>query len=247
MSEENRSFFGFRAVGKEERTRLIRGVFSSVAGKYDLMNDLMSLGLHRLWKKRMIECLALAPGHEYLDVAGGTGDISMQAVRASARATICDLSPEMIAEGKKKAIDANVLHGINWVCGNAERLPFRDASFDRVGIAFGIRNVTNILPALSEFYRVLKPGGKFVCLEFSTVRHELLKDIYDAYSFNVIPAMGKMVTGDRDSYQYLVESIRKFPPPEEFERMIKQAGFANTAFESLNFGVVALHRGEKYA
>ncbi len=235
--------FGFRDVAEGEKAGLVHGVFSSVASRYDLMNDLMSGGVHRLWKEAMIDWLAPRRGMKLLDVAGGTGDIAFRflgRVRGDGEVTVCDMTESMLVEGRKRADPAMQ---IDWVCGDAMALPFADRSFDAYTIAFGIRNVTRVEDALAEAYRVLKPGGRFLCLEFSQLPNEGLQKLYDLYSFNVIPGMGRAVTGDRDSYQYLVESIRKFPDQERFAEMIRQAGFSRVSYRNLTMGVAALHSG----
>lgn len=243
----DKTFFGYKEVKKEEKASMVKGVFSNVASKYDIMNDVMSLGIHRLWKDEFIKKLNPQSGTKLLDVAGGTGDIAFRFLKKAGggNVTVCDINPNMLEEGYKNAIDNNVLEGIEWVCGDAEKLPFPDNSYDYYTIAFGIRNVTNIENALSEAYRVLKPGGHFMCLEFSQVDNPLLAKIYDFYSFNIIPKMGQIIASDRDSYQYLVESIRKFPNKENFLKMIKNAGFANASYNSLSAGAVAIHSGWK--
>jgi demethylmenaquinone methyltransferase/2-methoxy-6-polyprenyl-1,4-benzoquinol methylase len=238
--------FGFRTVGEDEKSSLVRGVFDSVASRYDVMNDLMSTGLHRLWKNDMVAWLAPRPGMRLLDVAGGTGDIALRIKKqADCHVTVCDINRHMLEEGRNRAIDRNVITGIDWVCGNAEALPLPDHTFDAYTIAFGIRNVTHIDKALKEAYRVLKPGGRFLCLEFSQLPNSLLQKCYDAYSFNVIPKIGQWVTGDSASYQYLVESIRQFPKQDDFAAMIRDAGFGNVQYRNLTQGVVALHSGRR--
>jgi len=239
-----KTFFGFKEVDETAKQSLVGQVFSSVASKYDVMNDFMSFGLHRLWKRDMIAKIAPHAGMKYLDVAGGSGDIGFKVAAAGADVTLTDINADMLAEAKRKALDSGKI-GIKFQVEDAEKLSFADSSFDAVGISFGIRNVTHIDVALKEFYRVLKTGGKFVCLEFSNVDNEYLRKAYDAYSFNVIPKIGGMVAGDEASYQYLVESIRKFPPADEFENMIKSAGFSGTGFNKLTFGTVAIHWGVK--
>ena len=238
--------FGFKSVPEEEKSSLVRGVFDSVASRYDLMNDLMSAGLHRLWKNDMVGWLAPRDGMHILDVAGGTGDIAFRMLaRAKCHVTVCDINQHMLEEGRNRAIDHNILTGIDWVCGNAEALPLPDNHVDAYTIAFGIRNVTHIDTALKEAFRVLKPGGRFMCLEFSHIPNDLLQKLYDAYSFNVIPRIGHVVTGDADSYQYLVESIRQFPKQDVFADMIRAAGFGNVQYRNLTRGVVAIHSGRK--
>jgi demethylmenaquinone methyltransferase/2-methoxy-6-polyprenyl-1,4-benzoquinol methylase len=238
--------FGFREVAAEEKTSLVRGVFDSVANRYDLMNDLMSGGLHRLWKNSMIAWLNPQDGMSIIDVAGGTGDIAMRMrAKADCKVTIADINYAMLEQGRNRAIDHNKLSGMEWICANAESLPCPDNSFDAYTIAFGIRNVTYIDKALAEAFRVLKPGGRFLCLEFSTVAQPLLHKLYDAYSLHVIPQIGKMVTGSAESYQYLVESIRKFPDQEKFATLMRDAGFGNVQYRNMTQGVVALHSGRK--
>jgi demethylmenaquinone methyltransferase/2-methoxy-6-polyprenyl-1,4-benzoquinol methylase len=238
--------FGFRDVAEADKAGMVHGVFSSVASKYDIMNDVMSGGVHRLWKDAMIDWLAPRPGMKLLDVAGGTGDISfrfLKRLKGRGHATVCDMTESMLVEGRKRADAAALADKLDWVCGDAMKLPFADKSFDAYTIAFGIRNVTRIEDALAEAYRVLRPGGRFLCLEFSQIPNEGLQKLYDLYSFNVIPRMGQMVAGDRDSYQYLVESIRKFPDQERFAAMIRTAGFSRVAWRNLTMGVAALHSG----
>lgn len=238
--------FGFRSVATDEKPGLVRGVFTSVASRYDLMNDLMSAGAHRLWKDMMIDWLAPRPDTELLDVAGGTGDISLRYLRrlgGLGHATICDLTEDMLHQGRERVADIGLQASIDWVCGDATALPFPDKSFDYVTIAFGIRNVARPEEALSEAFRVLKPGGRYLCLEFSRVRTPVLDQLYDLYSFNVIPRIGQVVAGDRESYQYLVESIRQFPDQETFGAMIADAGFRRVSWRNLTGGVVALHTG----
>jgi len=238
--------FGFRRVAPEKKAPLIRGVFDSVSERYDLMNDLMSGGLHRLWKNSMINWLNPQPGMSIIDVAGGTGDIALRLrAKADCRVTVADINSSMLENGRNRAIDHNYMNGIEWVCTDAEALPCPDKSFDAYTIAFGIRNVTYIEKALAEAFRVLKTGGRFMCLEFSTLPQPWLQKLYDLYSFNVIPRVGQMVTGNAESYQYLVESIRKFPNQEKFASMIKAAGFGNVQYRNMTQGVVALHSGRK--
>ncbi len=238
--------FGFRKVATEEKQTLVRGVFDNVASRYDIMNDLMSAGLHRVWKNDMVAWLAPRDGMKILDVAGGTGDIAFRMVkRAACEVTVCDINQSMVSEGRDRAIDHNNTQGLSWMCGNAQSLPFADNTWDAYTIAFGIRNVTHIDMALAEAYRVLKPGGRFMCLEFSHLPSDFMQKCYDAYSFNVIPRIGKWVTNDADSYQYLVESIRQFPKQEAFADMIRAAGFGNVQYRNLTQGVVAIHSGRK--
>ncbi len=241
--------FGFRDVPLGDKQTLVNEVFHSVASRYDLMNDLMSAGLHRVWKDIMINALnpprSDAP-FALLDVAGGTGDISFRAARAAGsgfRATVCDINPDMLAVGRERAVKNHLDDRVTFVEGNAEALSFPDRAFDAYTIAFGIRNVPRIDAALREAYRVLKPGGRFLCLEFSTVEVPGLDRLYDLFSFKVIPPLGRMVTGDAESYQYLVESIRKFPRPAAFADMIRDAGFSRATWQTLSGGIVALHSG----
>ena len=243
---DNTTHFGFKTVDENAKASLVRGVFDSVASRYDIMNDLMSAGLHRLWKNEFVATLAPKNGQKILDVAGGTGDIAMRIQeKATSEVTICDINQQMLVEGKNRATDKNMRSGLEWVCGDAENLPIPDASMDAYTIAFGIRNVTHIDKALAEAHRVLKTGGKFLCLEFSHLPNANLQKLYDAYSFAAIPRIGKMVTGDADSYQYLVESIRKFPRQEEFAEMIRTAGFEGVTYRNLTQGIVAIHSGRK--
>lgn len=238
--------FGFKKVEEGKKASLVRGVFDSVASRYDVMNDLMSAGLHRLWKNEMVATLAPRAGQKILDVAGGTGDIAFRIrKRADCAVTICDINWQMLREGKNRATNTNQREGLEWVCGDAETLPIPSDSMDAYTIAFGIRNVTHIDKALAEANRVLKSGGKFLCLEFSHLPNENLQKLYDTYSFAAIPKIGKMVTGDGESYQYLVESIRKFPKQNDFVDMIKTAGFSNVAYRNLSQGIVAIHSGRK--
>ncbi len=239
--------FGARTVAEEDKAGLVRGVFTSVAGRYDLMNDLMSGGVHRLWKDAMMDWLAPRPGQRLLDVAGGTGDIAFRFLRRAegTTAVVCDLTPDMLAEGRRRAEAQALADRIDWLAGDAMALPFPDASFDVYTISFGIRNVTRPDDALAEAFRVLRPGGRLMVLEFSQIPNDGLQWLYDRYSYNVIPAMGRAVTGDRDSYRYLVESIRRFPDQETFADMIRAAGFGQVRFRNLSMGIAALHSGWK--
>ena len=248
--------FGFRQVPTAEKQALVRDVFDTVAARYDLMNDLMSGGLHRVWKRRLVEILFLrrSPAHvglHMVDIAGGTGDIAFRAARAARRlgtpltVQVIDANTEMLRVGAKRLRDAPDTLPVGFITGNGEHLPLADNSVDIYTIAFGIRNVTHRADALREAWRVLKPGGRFVCLEFSHMPSALLTRAYDAYSFRVIPPLGGLVTGDGDPYQYLVESIRKFPRAEAFADEVGDAGFARVAIERLSGGVAALHSGWK--
>ncbi len=249
MSDSDKTtHFGFQTVAEDQKAGLVQGVFSSVASKYDVMNDLMSMGIHRVWKDAMMDWLAPRPGQHLLDVAGGTGDIAFRFLRRageSARATVLDLTEQMLVEGQKRAEAANLAHQLDWTPGDAMALPFEANSFDVYTISFGIRNVTRVEDALSEAFRVLRPGGRLMVLEFSQIPNDLMQKLYDLYSFNVIPAMGKAVTGDRDSYQYLVESIRRFPDQDRFAAMIREAGFDLVKYRNLSMGIAALHSGWK--
>lgn len=239
--------FGFRQVEEREHTRLVRDVFDSVASRYDLMNDLMSGGLHRLWKAALIDRLRPEPGMRLLDLAGGTGDVAFAflnragGAETGSAAIVCDINEEMLRVGRDRAIDRGFLDGARFVCGNAEAIPIAGRSANSCTIAFGLRNVTRRADALREMRRILKPGGHFLCLEFSHVVVPVLARLYDLYSFHVVPALGQAVAGDRDSYKYLVESIREFPPQEELAEEIRAAGFGNVTWTNLSGGIVALH------
>lgn len=246
--EEGR-YFGARAIDPSEKTPLVRGVFDSVAAKYDLMNDLMSGGVHRLWKDAFVDLVRPRAGETCLDVAGGTGDIAFRiAARApGASVVVCDLTEAMVRVGRDRGIDRGLMHGVDggpairWTVGNAESLPFRPRSVDAYTIAFGLRNVANLDAALAEARRVLKPGGRFFCLEFSHVTLPLLKEAYDRFSFGLLPRLGELVAGDRDSYQYLVESIRRFPDQQALCRRIEAAGLARAKVRNLTGGIAAIH------
>ena len=241
-----RTWFGDRPVDASDKPSLVRGVFDSVAARYDLMNDLMSGGVHRLWKRTMIDRLAPKPGESILDVAGGTGDIAFRIhdrTGGGAHITVCDLTPAMLAVGQDRAIDRGILSGIDWVAGDAEALPFNDRTSDACTIAFGLRNVTHPDRALAEMHRSLKPGGRFLCLEFSQVVLPGLREIYDRYSRAALPSMGAIVARDRASYEYLVESIRRFPPQAELAAMMRAAGFEQVSWRNLSAGIAALHVG----
>ena len=239
--------FGFKSVKSKLKTGLVSDLFSRVSNEYDVMNDVMSFGLHRCWKKSFIEKLALKPNMKILDVAGGTGDIAIRIAKDKAylspQVTVCDLTYEMVRQGKNKAINAGVLD-IEWHIGNAEKLPYADASFDRVTIAFGLRNVTNKDAALNEMARVLKPGGTLGCLEFSPPEGAL-KPFYDLYSFKIIPWVGEQIAKDRDAYQYLVESIRQFPKPSILREMMLNRGFSICIYEKWAGGIVAMHQATR--
>nr|XP_023668123.1 2-methoxy-6-polyprenyl-1,4-benzoquinol methylase, mitochondrial isoform X2 [Paramormyrops kingsleyae] len=279
---EGMAHFGFQSVPEGEKAEKVYKVFESVAQKYDIMNDAMSLGVHRLWKDALLRIMNPLPGCRLLDVAGGTGDISFRfleyvrnqqerllrrtmrkhqtptwheiaasytsqqaTVLGGSRAVVCDINKEMLKVGRQRAKDLSYGTGLSWVVGDAEELPFEDDQFDIYSIAFGIRNVTHMDKALQEAHRVLKPGGRFLCLEFSHVSNPVLSRIYDAYSFQLIPVIGEVIAGDWNSYQYLVESIRRFPDQETFSHMMAEAGFFSVRFTNLTAGVVAVHSGFK--
>lgn len=242
--------YGFKSVRPGDKQPLVNEVFHKVANRYDLMNDLMSAGLHRLWKDAMVTWLnpPKRPGWKVLDVAGGTGDIAFRIVDAShgnAHATVLDINGSMLSVGRDRAEKKGLSGNTDFVEANAEELPFADSTFDAYTIAFGIRNVPRIDVALREAFRVLKPGGRFMCLEFSEVEMPLLDKVYEAWSFNAIPQIGKMVTGDGEPYSYLVESIRKFPNQQNFASMITRAGFERVSFRNYSGGIAALHSGWK--
>ena len=236
--------FGFQTVPAAEKASLVRAVFDDVAPSYDLMNDLMSAGVHRLWKAALIERLRPRPDMALLDIGGGTGDIAFRfRAKGGGPVVVCDINKEMLAVGRDRAIDRAMLEGIDWVCGDAENLPIPDRTMDAVTIAFCLRNVTRIDQALAEARRVLRPGGIFLCLEFSQVVVPVLREIYDRYSFSMLPWLGQRVAGNRDAYQYLVESIRRFPPQAELAEKMKAAGFAEVSWRNLSGGIAALHVG----
>ena len=244
MSET--THFGYQTVPEADKAGMVHGVFSRVASKYDIMNDLMSAGMHRLWKDGMMDWLAPRAGQRLLDVAGGTGDVAFRFLkRGGGEAVVLDMTEGMLVSGRQRAEADQMAGQLDWVVGDAMALPFADCSFDVYTISFGIRNVTRIGDALSEAYRVLRPGGRLMVLEFSQIPNEMLQKAYDLYSFNVIPVMGQVVAGDRDSYQYLVESIRQFPDQEAFARMIRVARFDQVSYRNLTMGVAALHSGWK--
>lgn len=244
---ENTTHFGFETVPESEKAGRVQGVFGSVASKYDVMNDAMSMGIHRIWKDAMMDWIAPRPGTKLLDVAGGTGDISFRYLKRAGHghATVCDLTEPMLVEGRKRAEAAQMADSLDWVTGDAMALPFPDNTFDTYTISFGIRNVTRPQEALNEAYRVLKPGGRLMVLEFSQIPNDMMQKVYDLYSFNVIPKMGQVIANDADSYQYLVESIRKFPDQETFLNMVKKAGFENAKYRNLTMGIACLHSGWK--
>ncbi|PFX28492.1 2-methoxy-6-polyprenyl-1,4-benzoquinol methylase, mitochondrial-like [Stylophora pistillata] len=260
QTKEKITHFGFEEVSEQEKTQKVYKVFENVASSYDKMNDAMSLGIHRLWKDRFIRTLNPPVGTKLLDVAGGTGDIAFRflnhvnkksekrkqgAEMIDSHVTVCDINRAMLQVGQQRAERQHQSSGISWVEGDAEELPIATASVDAYTIAFGIRNVTRIHKALSEAHRVLVPGGRFLCLEFSEVKNELISSTYEKYSFDVIPVMGQIIAGDWKSYQYLVESIRQFPNQEKFAGLIQDAGFSHVTHENLTFGIAAIHSGFK--
>jgi demethylmenaquinone methyltransferase/2-methoxy-6-polyprenyl-1,4-benzoquinol methylase len=238
--------FGYERVPLEDKARRVRGVFDSVAGKYDLMNDLMSAGLHRLWKRFAVEATHVRPGMRVLDLAGGTGDLALDFARRVGDAgvvVLTDINAAMLGVGRRRLEDRGVVGNLRYALADAERLPFADQRFDAVTIAFGLRNVTDKEAALREMHRVLRPGGRVLILEFSEVRSEPLKLAYDAWSFGVLPLLGRFIANDEDSYRYLAESIRKHPPQEELAAMMEDAGFADVRYRNLTGGIVAIHSG----
>jgi len=236
--------FGYEDVTPEEKTARVGAVFSSVAKKYDVMNDAMSVGMHRLWKDRFVARVKPRAGEEILDMAGGTGDIAFRMAREGASITVSDINQDMLDVGIERAMQRGI-DGLVWSRQNAEELSFGDRFFNAYTIAFGIRNVTQIDKALAEAHRVLKFGGRFYCLEFSTTQWPGFAEVYDAYSHRLVPRIGQAIAGDADSYRYLIESIRRFPPMGEFEQMIKDAGFRHTKVEPILGGLVAIHSGWK--
>jgi demethylmenaquinone methyltransferase/2-methoxy-6-polyprenyl-1,4-benzoquinol methylase len=248
------TYFGFRKVATEEKTSLVKSVFSSVSKKYDLMNDLMSAGLHRVWKDKMIDEINISNSNsnqiKIIDVASGTCDIAIRVAkklqpRQNFSIDVVDINPKMLDIGRARATDKNLFHNLNFFEANGENLPFYQNSFDFFTIAFGIRNFTNIDLGLLEAYRVLNEGGKFICLEFSKINDYFLQKIYDFYSFRLIPKIGKTILNDEDSYRYLVESIRQFPSQEKFKKMIENVGFKDVAYKELSFGVASIYMATK--
>lgn len=248
-SDENTTHFGFQTVEKNEKESKVASVFHSVAQQYDVMNDLMSFGIHRLWKRFTIDASGVRPGNKVLDLAGGTGDLTAkfsQLVGREGKVILADINSSMLNVGRDKLRDRGLVQNIEYVQANAQYLPFEDNTFDVITIAFGLRNVTDKDMALRSMYRVLKPGGRLLVLEFSKPEHELVNKAYDFYSFNILPKMGELVAKDGDSYQYLAESIRMHPDQETLKTMMDAAGFEQTSFKNLTGGVVALHKGYKF-
>lgn len=249
---ENKTNFGFKIIDSINKSNLVQEIFSAVAPKYDLMNDFMSAGIHRLWKNTMVSQLNFTQHKKILDLASGTGDIAFKIMKQAQKIgandvfiTLSDLNSEMLKIAKDRAINQNLFQTLDFVVANGENLPFADNSFDAVTVAFGLRNFTNLSAGLSEIYRVLKPQGKFICLEFSKINDLWLQKLYDLYSFKIIPKIGSLVLNDANSYQYLVESIRVFPNQEQFLELINQAGFINTSYQNLSCGIACLHYGYK--
>ncbi|MFZ9469738.1 MAG: bifunctional demethylmenaquinone methyltransferase/2-methoxy-6-polyprenyl-1,4-benzoquinol methylase UbiE [Rickettsiales bacterium] len=245
--ENNKTHFGFKEVNISQKANLVGQIFSNVAQKYDLMNDVMSIGTHRLWKNSMIKHLDFFDNMKIIDVAGGTGDIAFKIAKIANEKSLnyqidlVDINPQMLEVGKSRAIDKNLFNNLKFTVADGENLPFVDETFDYFTIAFGIRNFTNVEKGVEEAFRVLKKGGKFICLEFSKVEDLLLQKIYDNYSFKIIPKMGEFILKDGESYQYLVESIRKFPDQKTFKKIIEKQGFSDVKYQNLTFGVCAIH------
>ncbi|OZB43357.1 MAG: bifunctional demethylmenaquinone methyltransferase/2-methoxy-6-polyprenyl-1,4-benzoquinol methylase [Alishewanella sp. 34-51-39] len=245
----NTTHFGFKSVPKEQKVAMVADVFHSVAAKYDIMNDVMSMGIHRLWKRFTIDCSGVRPGQQVLDLAGGTGDITAlfsKRVGPSGKVVLADINESMLNVGRDKLRDLGLVTNIEFVQANAEALPFADNSFDIVSIGFGLRNVTDKDAALRSIFRVLKPGGRLLVLEFSKPQSEVLSKAYDLYSFRILPFMGQLIANDKESYQYLAESIRMHPDQETLKQMMQDAGFAEVSYHNLTGGIVALHRGYKF-
>lgn len=247
--QEKTTHFGFKSVAWHEKAAKVGEVFDSVAGRYDIMNDLMSLGIHRLWKRFAVAKSLVRPGQQVLDLAGGSGDIAAllaQKVGPKGRVVLADINASMLQVGRDRLLDKGLLNTIHCIQANAEELPFADNQFDCITIGFGLRNVTNKEKALASMYRVCKPGGKLLVLEFSTPTAPGLKPIYDAYSFHILPSLGKLITNDSESYRYLVESIRMHPSQDALKKMIEKAGFEDCTYHNLSGGIVALHMAYKY-
>jgi len=248
MADQKTTHFGFEKVNIEEKAERVRGVFDSVAGKYDIMNDLMSMGVHRLWKRFAIELASVRQGHKVLDLASGTGDLAARfsgLVGSNGQVIMSDINAAMLAQGRSRMIDEGHVGNVSYAQINAQMLPFEDNFFDCISIGFGLRNVTDKLQALSSMYKALKPGGRLLILEFSHPTNAPLQKIYDIYSFKLLPMIGKVVANDEDSYRYLAESIRMHPDQEKLKEMMQQAGFENCDYHNLTGGIVAVHRGFK--
>lgn len=249
MENQETTHFGFKQVAVDDKAALVRGVFDSVAGKYDLMNDLMSLGIHRIWKRLAVQLSNVRSGEQVLDLAGGTGDLSVlfeKRVGPTGKVVLADINAEMLRNGRNRLIDKGLISTITYAQVNAECLPFADNSFDCVCIGFGLRNVTDKMSALRSMYRVLKPGGRLIVLEFSHPTDKLTEKVYDFYSFNILPKIGKVIAQDEDSYRYLAESIRMHPKQEDLKSMMEQAGFERCEYFNMTQGIVAVHRGYKF-
>ncbi len=247
--DNDTTHFGYKTVKSEDKASMVAGVFHSVAQQYDIMNDLMSFGVHRLWKRFTIDASGVRPGNKVLDLAGGTGDLTArfsQLVGRDGKVILADINSSMLNVGRDKLRDRGLVQNIEYVQANAEYLPFDDNTFDVVTIAFGLRNVTDKDKALASIFRVLKPGGRLLVLEFSKPEHELLNKAYDFYSFNILPKMGELVAKDGESYQYLAESIRMHPDQETLKSMMENVGFEQTTYHNLTGGIVALHKGYKF-
>ncbi len=247
--DKNTTHFGYKTVEAKEKASMVAGVFHSVAQQYDIMNDLMSFGIHRLWKRFTIDASGVRPGNKVLDLAGGTGDLTArfsQLVGREGQVVLADINSSMLNVGREKLRNKGIVQNVEYVQANAEYLPFEDNTFDIVTIAFGLRNVTDKDKALASIFRVLKPGGRLLVLEFSKPEHELLNKAYDFYSFNILPKVGELVAKDGESYQYLAESIRMHPDQETLKGMMENVGFEQTTYHNLTGGIVALHKGYKF-
>ncbi|MBU2709589.1 bifunctional demethylmenaquinone methyltransferase/2-methoxy-6-polyprenyl-1,4-benzoquinol methylase UbiE [Zooshikella harenae] len=246
--QQNTTHFGYQQVKDSEKAKLVADVFHSVAPKYDLMNDLMSMGIHRIWKRFTIELSGVRTGNKVLDIAGGTGDLTLKfanLVGVDGQVVLADINDSMLKVGRDRLIDRGVCGNVEYVQADAEKLPFADNTFDCITIAFGLRNVTHKEEALKSMHRVLKPGGRLLILEFSKTNNPIMSKMYDTYSFTVLPLLGKLITRDSDSYRYLAESIRMHPDQETLEQMMKDAGFVRTSYHNMTGGIVALHKGTK--
>ncbi|WP_371187259.1 bifunctional demethylmenaquinone methyltransferase/2-methoxy-6-polyprenyl-1,4-benzoquinol methylase UbiE [Thalassotalea maritima] len=251
MSNDNKdtTHFGYKTINSQDKESMVASVFHSVAKQYDVMNDLMSLGIHRLWKRFTIDASGVRPGNTILDLAGGTGDLTAKFSKLTGpqgKVILADINSSMLQVGRDKLRDRGIVGNVEYVQANAEALPFEDNTFDIVTIAFGLRNVTNKDKALASIFRVLKPGGRLLVLEFSKPEHDLLNKAYDFYSFNILPKMGELVAKDGESYQYLAESIRMHPDQETLKQMMDNVGFEQTSYHNLTGGIVALHKGYKF-